>query len=98
MLARELTKKFEEFIRGATSEVIEMLEAKKYKGEFVVLVGGISAEDWRAENLDDDILGRMLSKEMDKGLSVKDAAQAVADQTGVKKKVLYAMAVDLKNG
>ena len=41
-LAREITKKFEETLRGTTSELIEKLAEKPPKGEFVVLVEGIT--------------------------------------------------------
>ena len=39
VLARELTKKFEEFLRGSPRELLELLRKKSPKGEFVVLVG-----------------------------------------------------------
>jgi 16S rRNA (cytidine1402-2'-O)-methyltransferase len=39
-IARELTKIFEEIIRGKTSEVIELLENKTIKGEITILVSG----------------------------------------------------------
>ena len=38
VLARELTKKFEEFIRGSISEVIDNLSDRQILGEFVVMV------------------------------------------------------------
>jgi 16S rRNA (cytidine1402-2'-O)-methyltransferase len=38
VLARELTKKFEEFIRGRPDEVASRLQNRSLKGEFVVLV------------------------------------------------------------
>jgi 16S rRNA (cytidine1402-2'-O)-methyltransferase len=38
VLARELTKKFEEFLRGTPSELQELLKMRKLKGEFVVLI------------------------------------------------------------
>jgi 16S rRNA (cytidine1402-2'-O)-methyltransferase len=41
VLARELTKKFEEFLRGTPAELIERLRQRPAKGEFVVLIGGI---------------------------------------------------------
>ena len=41
IVARELTKKFEEFVRGTASEVIEHFETHHAKGEFVVIVDGI---------------------------------------------------------
>ena len=38
VLARELTKKFEEFLRGKPAELRALLEKRAIKGEFVVLV------------------------------------------------------------
>ena len=40
VLARELTKKFEEFLRGTPAELIEVLNKRSLKGEFVVMVAG----------------------------------------------------------
>ena len=39
-LARELTKKFEEFLRGKPGELLEIAHKRSLKGEFVVLVSG----------------------------------------------------------
>lgn len=39
ILARELTKKFEEFQRGKPAELLEVAKKRVLKGEFVVLVG-----------------------------------------------------------
>jgi len=38
VLARELTKKFEEFLRGTPAELVAALRTRSIKGEFVVLV------------------------------------------------------------
>ena len=43
VIARELTKIFEEFIRGTPAEVRQILIGKKRKGEFVVLIPAASA-------------------------------------------------------
>jgi 16S rRNA (cytidine1402-2'-O)-methyltransferase len=40
VLARELTKKFEEFLRGTPTELIQQIGNRTLKGEFVVLVEG----------------------------------------------------------
>ena len=40
VLARELTKKFEEFLRGTPSELLELTRRRSLKGEFVVLIAG----------------------------------------------------------
>ena len=39
VLARELTKKFEEFLRGQPAELLAAARQRSLKGEFVVLVG-----------------------------------------------------------
>lgn len=39
VLARELTKKFEEFLTGNPAELLDRLKVRAIKGEFVVLVG-----------------------------------------------------------
>jgi 16S rRNA (cytidine1402-2'-O)-methyltransferase len=40
VLARELTKKFEEYLRGTPAELLAVLRQRSLKGEFVVLVAG----------------------------------------------------------
>ena len=52
-LARELTKRFEEYIRGSMEEVLAWTEKSELKGEFVIVVEGTSEanlleaeEDW----------------------------------------------------
>ena len=40
VLARELTKRFEEFLRGKPAELIVLTQKRSLKGEFVVLVAG----------------------------------------------------------
>jgi 16S rRNA (cytidine1402-2'-O)-methyltransferase len=38
VLARELSKKFEEFLRGKPAALLELAQKRSLKGEFVVLV------------------------------------------------------------
>jgi 16S rRNA (cytidine1402-2'-O)-methyltransferase len=49
VLARELTKKFEEFLRGKPAALLEIAQKRSLKGEFVVLVAG--AELRRGKNV-----------------------------------------------
>jgi 16S rRNA (cytidine1402-2'-O)-methyltransferase len=41
-IVREITKKFEQIIRGSFSEVTERLDEVPRKGEFVIIVGGLT--------------------------------------------------------
>jgi len=44
VLARELTKKFEEYLRGTPAQLLEVLKQRSLKGEFVVLVAEAAGE------------------------------------------------------
>ena len=44
VLARELTKKFEEFIRGTIKEVLEQMLNREILGEFIILLEPITEE------------------------------------------------------
>lgn len=48
-VSRELTKKFEETVRGTLSSVIEHFNNKPPKGEFVIIVAGTSFRDHSGE-------------------------------------------------
>lgn len=45
VVAREITKMFEEFIRGSVTEVLEKIGKKTVKGEITLVVGGNREED-----------------------------------------------------
>ena len=45
VIARELTKVYEEVIRGSVSELIEKIEKKPLKGEIVLLIKAKKEED-----------------------------------------------------
>jgi 16S rRNA (cytidine1402-2'-O)-methyltransferase len=45
VLGRELTKKFEEFLRGTPEALLAALQQRSVKGEFVVMVAGAGAAD-----------------------------------------------------
>ena len=47
VLARELTKKFEEFLRGTPAELLEVVRKRPRKGEFVLLVGSLRDDSGR---------------------------------------------------
>ncbi|MEI6209242.1 MAG: 16S rRNA (cytidine(1402)-2'-O)-methyltransferase [Desulfuromonadales bacterium] len=93
VVARELTKMFEEILRGNVSEVMGSISQGKVRGEFVILVapGEITLQE--TEPLD-GVLLRLMG---DGGLSIKDAARKAADITGVSRNEAYGEALKLRN-
>lgn len=86
-LCRELTKRFEEVVRGTLDEVRQALEGRTLKGECVVVVGPPLAHE-----VGEADLMQALREELTT-LSVRDAAAAVALRCDVPRKQVYQMAL-----
>lgn len=89
-LSRELTKKFEETIRGTLSEILEAAEERQLKGEMVLIVEGAEKEE---EVFD---IASMLKVLLEEGYSSKDAIKLVAERTGAPKNQIYSESLKLK--
>ena len=90
-LCRELTKLHETFVRGTLGELAQRFADAEIKGE-VVLVIGLPLEAEPPSSADVDVqLGTALET-----LSVKEAAQVVAEATGLPRRELYQRALRLK--
>ena len=85
-LARELTKKFEEFIRLPLSEMMQ-LDPNTLKGEMVVIVEGKNKEE--LPELTDEEIIKMVNSEVKTGISTKDAIKKVAEATNINKNQIY---------
>ncbi len=89
-LCRELSKVYEECVRGTLLSLAEKYENTPPKGECVLLVSGKGAE---AVQIDPEALLRELLK---KGLSAKDAAKQAAVLADIPRNEAYALAMRLK--
>jgi 16S rRNA (cytidine1402-2'-O)-methyltransferase len=92
VVAREITKKFEEFIKGSVAEVAKKLATKILKGEIVLLIAPREIVVASDEDIEQELQKR-LKKE-----SVKDAVAAVADMYALPKKKIYNLALAIKDG
>ncbi|HPD83065.1 MAG: 16S rRNA (cytidine(1402)-2'-O)-methyltransferase [Alphaproteobacteria bacterium] len=89
-VTRELTKMYEEVRRGTLSDLILYYSSKGApKGEIVVILGHAVAEVLSTESIE-----KQLIKALDK-MSVRDAAEMVAQATGKPKKTIYTLALKL---
>lgn len=90
-LVREITKLFEETVRGSLSELAERFADTPPRGECVIVVSGEQACEAPTEDLDG-----MLKRLLDSGMSVKDAAKQAALMLDVPKSEAYRRATELK--
>lgn len=86
VVARELTKIHEEFIRGTISEVTDYFEQNAPRGEFVVLVSPNTIEE---KQLSWAELIKSVNRLVDTGESKKSAIKLVAQENNVSKNELY---------
>lgn len=93
VVARELTKLYEEFDEGSLSRLAAKYSAAAPKGEIVVIVFPPEAPAAASENDIDRFIATALAS-----MSVKDAAAAAADALGISKKSAYERALALKGG
>ncbi|WP_435141188.1 16S rRNA (cytidine(1402)-2'-O)-methyltransferase [Pseudopelagicola sp. nBUS_19] len=89
-LCRELTKKFEEILRGTLGDLAVVASERKFKGEIVVLV-----DRARGETVSDVDVEAALTKAL-RTMSVRDASEAVRQAFGGNKRKIYQMALKLR--
>ena len=87
VLAREITKIHEEFLRMTISEAISYYEENDIKGEFVILVEG-SKEEIQKETSTESVEA-LMNKYLAQGMTKKDAMKQVAQDKGIKKSDVY---------
>lgn len=85
-LARELTKKHEEFIRTGLKELSE-IDPETLKGEMVIVVEGSSGEEKPIISNTDIV--NMVKSMVESGMSTKDAIKKVSEITKINKNTVY---------
>ena len=92
VLAREITKIHEEFLRMTLNDALEYYEDKDIKGEFVVLVEGSKEIK---ENINSELaIEQLMEKYLDQGMDKKDAMKQVAKDKGITKSEVYKYLLD----
>ncbi|AAR33983.1 16S rRNA (cytidine(1402)-2'-O)-methyltransferase [Geobacter sulfurreducens] len=94
VVARELTKIHEEFVRGRVSFVAEHFAAVDVKGEVVILVAPAPAPATPGEGELKDLLRHYLRRS---DISFKDAVKRVSVELDISRAQVYEMALKLKN-
>ena len=89
---RELTKLHEEIVRGKISEIIEYFNKNNPRGEFVLVMEGLTEEEIEKEkraSFEELSIEEHIIKYIEEGMSKKDAIKAVAKDRKVPKNEIY---------
>ena len=93
VIGRELTKKFEEILRGPTGEVLGGLQKRQIKGEVALLVEGW---DDTGEKVIEQSAEELMQHLLADGAGLKEAARTVSEACQMSKREAYALGVQIK--
>jgi 16S rRNA (cytidine1402-2'-O)-methyltransferase len=89
VLAREVSKVHEEFLRGRISELIRVLRRREIRGEFTLIISGSVDETPVTE----DRLKAEIHELRLRGMRVKEIAEVLGEKFGYPKKEIYRLAL-----
>lgn len=93
VVARELTKVFEEVYRGQLSEIIREIEEKEIKGEITLIIAGSPASN----QVDETLLLQIIKEYLNNGqLSLKEIAARLSADLKVSKRKVYKKILEVK--
>lgn len=91
LVAREISKMHEEYLRGTLAEIAANAEwSSLAKGEFTLVLGPWQLAE--PTKPDPEELMRQLGQLKDQGMSVRDACRELSELTGVPRREIYALA------
>ncbi|MCL4377819.1 MAG: rRNA small subunit methyltransferase 1 [Actinobacteria bacterium] len=93
-LVREITKIYEEEIRGNLSSIIERIKIKPVKGEIVLVVEGSKNEP--VEKYSENEIKNMLEYFIGKGMTKKEAVKAVKSLYDIDRHILYDISTKIR--
>ncbi len=94
VIARELTKRYEEYKRGTLLELMEALENEEVKGEIVLLIEGSYEEAPKGDGIVESLsVEALLNHYIENGVDKKEAIKRVAKEKGVKKSEVYSISI-----
>jgi 16S rRNA (cytidine1402-2'-O)-methyltransferase len=85
-VVREISKTYEEVIRGSLKELVAWANSKEVLGEITLVIAGV--ENTGKKEVDDEAIGEV-KQLIVAGSSFKDAVQEVSTQRGLSRRELY---------
>jgi len=93
VVAREVSKVHEEFLRGKVSEVIDQLAGRDVKGEITIVVHGSAGEAQVSEAQ----LTSEIKRLTDQKMGVKEISELLGERYGISKREVYRLALESKS-
>jgi 16S rRNA (cytidine1402-2'-O)-methyltransferase len=90
VFGREVTKAYEEFVRGSLSEALAAVERKAPRGEITLAVAGFAGESSSIDAKIEDEVANLLKR----GLRVKEIAEILGEKFDYPKKDIYRMVLE----
>lgn len=90
VLGREVTKIYEEFIRGRLSEITALAGSREWRGEITLVVKGSEGRKAPA----DDLLTAEIQRLRRKGMRVKEIAELLGERFSYPKREVYRLALE----
>ena len=92
-IAREMTKLYEEIIRGSVSEVISTLSKKEsIKGEVTIVLEGSRGEN---KEISTEEVQRTLRAMKENGTALSDAVRTICESSGTSRNSVYRIALEI---
>ncbi len=85
-VVREISKTYEEVIRGSLKELVDWANSKEVLGEITLVIAGV--ENTGKKEVDEEAIGEV-KQLIAAGSSFKDAVQEVSTQRGLSRRELY---------
>jgi 16S rRNA (cytidine1402-2'-O)-methyltransferase len=93
VIARELTKIYEEIWRGTIAQALEFYQAHTPRGEFTLVIAGYELS---APPIPEQTLKEQLQELLKEGMSKSQASRHLAELTGSSRRHLYQLALTLE--
>ena len=92
VVAREVSKVHEEFLRGAVSRIVDQLADREVKGEITLVVHGAQGD----ARVSDEQLSTEIRRLTDEKVGVKEIAELLGERYGLAKREVYRLALEIK--
>jgi 16S rRNA (cytidine1402-2'-O)-methyltransferase len=93
VVAREVSKVHEEFLRGTVSELVMLLSDREVKGEITLVVRGSTG----AAQVSEEQLRTEIRRLTGEHVGVKEIAELLGERYGLSKREVYRLTLEIKN-